>query len=503
MAFVVNLAWPLNGQSDVNPSGLVGSFHVTSDPLDSNQWNQAKLYADSGSGFVLESVLNGPKSQGSYSMGIFSIPYNTECSWYVEVDGISSTTWTFTTKKRPAAPAILTRPPYDDYWVTYDSPGNIEWQESPDADHYEVWFAEVGDDLVKLDDTTDLSYPIPSPLIADTYYNIRIVVVPDPEGDTDGENVNSNASIFAAMSSLSINPDPSDGSTISYATRYLMWSNGGGFNVRLFFGTNSPPTNILNNVSTSPYGDAYDLLDVLPLEEDTTYYWRIDIDGVTGTEWSFTTTSNTLSEDYSEHEKNVSGDTTFYDFNFTANFAKMIAQTFTPQESHTIKGVRLKLGRELAIPAGNIKIYLRAVTEDGLPGEELTSATYDGRRLPASGVTFYSFDMVYEDIYINFDTPVSVEADTKYVITIESENFTVEYPGYFWTQDSYDSDEDAYVGGNELDYSETVAEWSDFAGDLFFSEYAGGPPKAINPTPADASRNIPLSVNKLTWEAGV
>jgi len=87
-----------------------------------------------------------------------------------------------------------------------------------------------------------------------------------------------------------VNPNPADNAEYVSIETDLSWMNGGGAaSYEVSFGTDNPPTNILNaEPVTSSF---YDLIDDLELE--TTYYWNInainDFGNAVGPIWSFTT----------------------------------------------------------------------------------------------------------------------------------------------------------------------------------------------------------------------
>jgi len=93
-------------------------------------------------------------------------------------------------------------------------------------------------------------------------------------------------------SSKATTPDPADDETDVSRTNDLGWVNGGGAeNYNVYFGTNTPPTNIVNG--TNQDATAYD---TGTMEYETVYYWRIDANDAngitTGDAWNFTTLSD-------------------------------------------------------------------------------------------------------------------------------------------------------------------------------------------------------------------
>ncbi len=95
------------------------------------------------------------------------------------------------------------------------------------------------------------------------------------------------------------NASPADAATGVAITASLNWGNGGGgpTGYRLSFGTDNPPTNILNN---SDRGNTLSYTPATSLEFNTTYYWKVVAYNGTGdatgcATWSFTTSGDTRS----------------------------------------------------------------------------------------------------------------------------------------------------------------------------------------------------------------
>ncbi|MDA3813722.1 MAG: S8 family serine peptidase, partial [Candidatus Cloacimonetes bacterium] len=87
-----------------------------------------------------------------------------------------------------------------------------------------------------------------------------------------------------------VNPNPSDIAESVAVNTNLSWMNGGGAaSYEVFFGTDTPPTNIVNGEAVT--SSSYELTETLELE--TVYFWSInsinDFGNADGPIWSFTT----------------------------------------------------------------------------------------------------------------------------------------------------------------------------------------------------------------------
>ncbi len=109
------------------------------------------------------------------------------------------------------------------------------------------------------------------------------------------------------------NPNPENTSHYASTATDLYWSNGGGaVSYDVFFGTDNPPSNILNgeHVTSSSFTS------LLPLDFSTEYFWKVnatnDYGTTEGSVWSFTTTPP-ADEDFE------TGDFNAYNWTFGGN----------------------------------------------------------------------------------------------------------------------------------------------------------------------------------------
>jgi len=135
-------------------------------------------------------------------------------------------------------------------------------------------------------------------------------------------------------------------------------------------------------------------------------------------------------------------------------------QTFTPQVSHKITSVKLKLYRYGS--PGTITVGIRATDGSGHPtGEDLCSGTTNGNTLPTTYGTA-------EWREITFASGYDLSASTKYAIVVRAINGG-DYNHVRWLHDSTDA---TYSGGAQ-EYSENSgSSWETDAGiDLMFEEW--------------------------------
>jgi len=132
-----------------------------------------------------------------------------------------------------------------------------------------------------------------NPVTADT---LNLVIDEDQSGDSERAHTTEQVGyvVFEESHPLSLpspasQPDPSDGETNVDTVPVLSWTAGSGaISHDVYFDVDSLPSFIGNQAEAT--------FDPGTLEEETTYYWRIDENGVEGTTpgivWSFTTGSN-------------------------------------------------------------------------------------------------------------------------------------------------------------------------------------------------------------------
>jgi len=108
------------------------------------------------------------------------------------------------------------------------------------------------------------------------------------------------------------NPNPADEAENVVVSASLVWANGGGAtNYNVYFGTDNPPSNIIDGINTTSTS-----VDISELEYNSTYYWKVDsfndFGNIEGEIWSFTTISP-ADEDFE------TGDFSSYAWGFAGN----------------------------------------------------------------------------------------------------------------------------------------------------------------------------------------
>ena len=135
-----------------------------------------------------------------------------------------------------------------------------------------------------------------TPAQIDQIIEENVAVAQNPKNNNFGSGrIDALASINAVPTpntppNPAVNPNPSDNAESVAVNTNLSWMNGGGAaSYEVFFGTDNPPTNIVNGEAVTISN--YELTGTLELE--TVYYWRInsinDFGNADGPIWSFTT----------------------------------------------------------------------------------------------------------------------------------------------------------------------------------------------------------------------
>ncbi len=151
-----------------------------------------------------------------------------------------------------------------------------------------------------------------------------------------------------------VNPDPADEQVNVAPFTDLDWQDGGGgiaTSFQVFFGTDDPPTNILNGVEV--FESFYDLDS--NLENETQYFWRIDsfneFGSATGDVWTFTT-SPIADEDFE------TGDFSLFDWTFEGH------AEWTIDDSQAINGFYSAKSGEIGnVQFTTLKIELDIIAE--------------------------------------------------------------------------------------------------------------------------------------------
>ncbi len=178
-----------------------------------------------------------------------------------------------------------------------------------------------------------------------------------------------------------------------------------------------------------------------------------------------------------------------------------LCQTFTPNETHTITMVRLKLYRNST--PGNIKVDIYAVNESHHPtGASLASGDINGDILTTNPAGSYK--------QITLDKTAVLQANTEYALVLTAPNGVPGEKTVLWRIDIANS---AYTGGWAIKYlgtseNPTPQSWQIYAegnvSDFMFQEWGepAFPFKPTNPSPAHQATEVDFSGLTLSWEDG-
>ena len=169
------------------------------------------------------------------------------------------------------------------------------------------------------------------------------------------------------------------------------------------------------------------------------------------------------------------------------------AMTFTPQITHNITSVILRLGGDGSV--GTITVSIRATDGLGKPtGADIdgVTGTTDGDTLPDFGWPTPQGD----DREITFSSPISLTAGIKYAIVVRAQTTS----GKWSTIVS-----DVYANGSHIFSGNAGGNWTvDATRDNWFEEYGElpVPDKPINPSPSDTATGVTLDESQLSWDDG-
>ncbi len=163
-----------------------------------------------------------------------------------------------------------------------------------------------------------------------------------------------------------INPNPADGATDVPLPETIIWLNGGGAtSYQVYFGTDNPPTNIVNGatVTTSNYTLSN------ALSYNTQYYWRVDsynsFGSASGTLWDFTTTSPP-DEDFETGDFFANPWTFSGDANWNIDSSNYYEGSYSTQSGDIDDNQTSELNITLnIISPGNIIFYKKVSSESG------------------------------------------------------------------------------------------------------------------------------------------
>ncbi len=199
----------------------------------------------------------------------------------------------------------------------------------------------------------------------------NVAVAQNPKNNNYGSGrIDALASINAVSApntppNAAINPNPADNAEYISINTNLSWMNGGGATTyEVYFGTDNPPTNIVNGDVVS--NSSYELTGELDFE--TTYYWNINsINGfgnADGPIWSFTT-GGPADEDFE------TGDFSSYPWTFAGNQDWIVQTSQVYEGTYSAKSGSITHNQttELevvmdVVDAGQISFYTKISCED-------------------------------------------------------------------------------------------------------------------------------------------
>ncbi len=169
-----------------------------------------------------------------------------------------------------------------------------------------------------------------------------------------------------------------------------------------------------------------------------------------------------------------------------------IAMTFTPQTTHNITSVILRLGSDGS--TGTVTVSIRATNVGtGKPeGGDLCVGTTNGDTLPDFGWPTPQG----EEREITFGTNPTLTAGVKYAICLRAQTLSTKWSTIV---------SDVYANGSYVFSSSSGGSWTvDATRDMWFKEYGDlpVPSKPINPSPSDTATDITLDEPQLSWDDG-
>jgi hypothetical protein len=253
----------------------------------------ANLSWTAGSGAASHDVYFGTSSPGSFQGNQAATTFDpgtmaNDTTYYWRIDEVNAggttagTVWSFTTIV--AAPAQATNPSPANAATDVDINANLSWTAGSGAASHDVYFgtsspgAFQGNQAATTFDPGTMAY--------DTTYYWRIDEI-NVGGTTTGTvwNFTTESAPLPPPGQAS-NPNPADSATDVGVGADLSWTAGSDATSHdVYFGTSSPGTFQGNQTAVT--------FDPGTMDNDTTYYWRIDEINATGTTtgvvWSFTT----------------------------------------------------------------------------------------------------------------------------------------------------------------------------------------------------------------------
>jgi len=273
---------------------IVAAPGAASSPSPANSAAGVSITADlswtAGSGATSRDVYFGTSSPGSYQGNQTATTFDTgtmtnNTTYYWRIDEVNAggtttgTVWSFTTIV--VAPGAASSPSPANSTTGVSITADLSWTAGSGATSRDVYFGTTSPGTSQGNQTAT-TFDTGTMTNYTTYY-WRIDEV--NAATTTTGTVWSFTTIVAAPAAAS-NPSPSNSATGVSITADLSWTAGSGATSRdVYFGTTSPGASQGNQTAAT--------FDTGTMDNDTTYYWRIDEVNTggttTGTVWSFTT----------------------------------------------------------------------------------------------------------------------------------------------------------------------------------------------------------------------
>lgn len=167
------------------------------------------------------------------------------------------------------------------------------------------------------------------------------------------------------------------------------------------------------------------------------------------------------------------------------NSGTWIAQTFTPDETHTIDRVDLLLSRKIGNNPGAVTVSIRATAVGEPDGADLCSGTAASSGLGegAANASWLAFSMT---------VPVELTAGTKYAICTRTATADI----LEWSYDAFGT----YAGGNVSRSTNIGVTWGAIAAhDAAFKEYGLFDASGVTPTDLQHGKKLVAVGNNEVW----
>ena len=285
--------WSFTTEAAPQPPGQA----TNPSPADSatNVGINADLSWTAGSGSTSSDVYFGTSSPGTYQGNQTETSFDpgamaNDTTYYWRIDEINAdgtttgSVWSFTTVV--AAPAQASNPSPANSATNVGVNTDLSWTAGSGATSHDVYFGtDSTPDSGEFQGNQTAATFEPGTMANDTTYYWRIDEV-NAGGTTTGAVWNFTTEAAPQPPGQASSPDPADSTTDVSINADLSWTAGSGSTSSdVYFGTTSPGTFQGNQTATT--------FDPGTMDNDTTYYWRIDeinaVGTTTGNVWSFTT----------------------------------------------------------------------------------------------------------------------------------------------------------------------------------------------------------------------